>query len=977
MVIRRPVAVFKEMFEKALPFLCTLGFIAAAVVAPSCSDGGKVARVSIEDRSKFDFGAEAFKIIRSETAKSADKPVKKVEVLDRRQAEIVEALNTLFPDTKARGFLKRVENLFTLIDDGTIPKMTRDLARVVGMLLADDKTIDAITTLSNTTARIERGKVVDLFESLVKYDALESALSALAKVIRNNDGVDESGAPNGESDIVGDWLSFFSDKLTGLEDDATGQTPFQDFLIRLLAEDLSIDPFGVGVTANRIDAGGAITGTFNPKQTPASLILQNVRALLEKEVLTTGVTGQETALGPRVSKTDSQGSYASFDDRLKDNPVIDLLWGFLELFKLPAFRPALETLAIYARQHEPELRDLLTQVGRVIAISRETAVSAKEKNTLFDTLLPFLDDFCEPTPSGRTILRELMRKASDARLSGLSQALATNYRYKDRDLTKTNRPNPIPDPTLPPAVEPAIPFNELTDFSQPRSAANRSAHHGMLKLLHETNGAPYRVTLLGVGLTTVTNNMAVFYLESMAGNANLNTINALLAGFLGLPATPSARDMNDFVNTNQPISGNPTLLDGVTPIMGNGGEYLYDMEYSGLLDKLTPVAEVFSGLGKTQRLVDLFSELYRHYAPTAQAEMGGKNSYGSDIAAVEEMTWKIMQQTTFVDALLLLLRRLDGITLADGSNGGDAFTAFLGDLFNDDAPLTLRDGATSTVMEADRVTVAPGMARLHWILEPSRRINERIKADARAREADDKVFKAVNDIFFEVQQSQGTATLKNAVIVPTLKTVLPVLVDEIKLRQGKSTWTGDMQWTQDKIAEFYAGRDAPRVFDWIKLVRDDPASDREFRNFLLFLLKPESDALKDAYGRALVVLSEAVQIKVDTNAVRQVGRFVGRVIRPSDRVVVDLVDGVEKVLTLDNGKEVLRLLRATFTRGAATNKAPITVLLDVSEDIDRVTGSGSYTRQDWIEIFTDLRDSLLDDVDGVEHFYDVIKKRNR
>lgn len=74
---------------------------------------------------------------------------------------------------------------------------------------------------------------------------------------------------------------------------------------------------------------------------------------------------------------------------------------------------------------------------------------------------------------------------------------------------------------------------------------------------------------------------------------------------------------------------------------------------------------------------------------------------------------------------------------------------------------------------------------------------------------------------------------------------------------------------------------------------------------------------------------------------------------------------------------MLRLLRATFTRGAATNKAPITVLLDVSEDIDRVTGSGSYTRQDWIEIFTDLRDSLLDDVDGVEHFYDVIKKRNR
>jgi hypothetical protein len=353
-------------------------------------------------------------------------------------------------------------------------------------------------------------------------------------VDRDRDGVADIGADGWPTDAAGARIDLpaFGD---GAGYDADGRAVTAAGALLYVYVDAKRTPLGQALRV----AGEAMA---------ASDPLVAVRAL-------DAAAARETRLDPATGAT-----YPVYAD---DNPLHDLAWAGLEVFRYRDAPKVLQALAALIRHDEAKAEALLVKLAQVMDIVRSLppgqGAGAASGRSALDDLVPLLDKAFEAGGSGVSAGRLLLDAMSteQRRLRNLPVGFARMVKYHDYDRRT---------PTSPPA--------------------QTSIMERLLDMMAEANQCdswPF-------------GNMAELYLDAMAGNEKI----------LGI--TISAETINRLMD----ISFLRSLLCGA--ISEQNVRALGGFARSGALEAMKPIAKAFSDADRTGVLKDIMLSLQPDYA---------------------------------------------------------------------------------------------------------------------------------------------------------------------------------------------------------------------------------------------------------------------------------------------------------------------------------------------------------------------------
>ncbi|MFC1707560.1 hypothetical protein ACFL59_12225 [Planctomycetota bacterium] len=306
---------------------------------------------------------------------------------------------------------------------------------------------------------------------------------------------------------------------------------------------------------------------FDAKLTPLGQVARMLGDLIRRDVPAELVKGIDS-LAPLTTKIDpaTGESYPAYSD---DNPLLDLGWAGLEVFRYRDAPKLLDAAAALINNDPGKAETLLVKVLEAADIIANTPMSAPSSahtgSSTLDDLQPLLDQTFEVnSSSGQSAARLLLHTftAEQARLRNLPLGFARMMKYSDW----MNRV-----PTQPGQV---------------------SMMERLLDMMVEAN----RCDSWPFG------NMAEFYLDAMAGNQKIDL------GFVEFNISVST------INMLMDITALRQLL--CSHITEANVRALAAFAQSGALDAMIPIAKAFSDAGETKTLKNVFLTLQSSYGQT-------------------------------------------------------------------------------------------------------------------------------------------------------------------------------------------------------------------------------------------------------------------------------------------------------------------------------------------------------------------------
>jgi hypothetical protein len=914
------------------------------------------------------FAEALYRVIHHALAASQDHPQEKVAALERNKQAFIEATNRVFPPSVTGNLFDTLKAVLPLIDDGTIPGMTRDLADLLEMVIRDPRdpnqeTVKALVKLMGAKGVANTGDVAKLLGRMLGYPKLEELFRALATVIRENDGVDDLGHPNGERNLLGDVLGFLSRQLQGLDAgsakkggfdlaaellrycpvhrrgqigepawavrvDLNGnpmvrmnpstRTLYEPFVDRNRDGAADINSKGIPIDRNgkeidipafsdkgyrdrygrALTAGGRLLYSyFDAKKTVMAGALLLASDLMEAEVQK-DLIDVANALAFRLkwdngTPGDPSDDYETFHS---DNPLIDLGYGGLELFKYKDAPKLLRGLAELLRTNPQLAEDLFVSLGDVLRILEGTQIPANGRSTrqLLDDLIPLLDETFEKNGRSTSAARLLFQAftSETKRLRGLPRGFARMMKYSDYKRKITTA-----------------------------SSGQKSTFERLLDLMAEANTcSPW---LIG--------NMAEFYLEVMAGQKKI----------LGIKI--SINTVNKLID----ISWIRKLL--CSRISSGNVQALHAFAKSGALDSFIPIAKVFVKRGETKLLKNILLAMQKNYA--------------RGLRPAEPMVIEILESGAverFFDAMDVMNR-----VHVPGSNEvlSDVVADATANLVDDDQVVLDRHGRRAKTL-------------LHLLLDPLEKLGNRISAQG-AKPALDRTMHSICQLLTDtVPGSGGKKLLKNRCLVDLGGALLRHASESMS--QNATTRRNEVRTLQNQLRDFLTGRDFASLVDFVGMINSSSAG-KDLYDAVINLITPKSQTRDECFGPLLCLSASLLQAKVDRDALVVVARFLGRVIDPQKGLVKKMTLGIVKLVQADGGMAVLGILRNLFDEGPlGADTPPVVVYLDIFKEIQAAAGGqGALTAQDLERQIASLVDFLRDDREGLEHFYGVIKNRRR
>lgn len=532
--------------------------------------------------------------------------------LEGHRPEFIDAINAIIPAEVSQNLFGTIQDLLPLIDDGTIPGMAEDVRLILESLRQNDAVLQAIVNMQDATSVANAEDYVTLVSRLLAYPQFDPLLEGIGQVMGENDGVDANGQANGERDLVTELLGVLSRQLKNLPDaqaGSAGASKLVDVLLTVVEPRDGVDlgdpswcvsvdadghplvrkgtngdflpPFvdknhddaidkvngepvdtngtaieiaAFGVGGNRDADGRALTSQgellyeyFDGKKTVLASVLRLVGDVLRDKLQT-----DLLALVDGIADRSQQGGYSD------DNPLIDLQYASLELFKGQPTHSTLRGMAALLNSDPDFAESILADLGKMVEIVRNTPIApTSSSGSQLDTLVPLLDEAFEHNGHSESAIRALLSAFSTEQqtLGNLPEGFALMMKYHNYG-TQT-----------------------LTGPGKP------SSMQSLLEMVYEADQCN---NPLGGGT------LAELYIDSIAGNAkilgisiNIQTMN-LITQLLGTLICNGL--------TQQHIAA------------------LKDFDTTGTLAAFTPIATVFSDRGETRLLVDIMSALHEGYA---------------------------------------------------------------------------------------------------------------------------------------------------------------------------------------------------------------------------------------------------------------------------------------------------------------------------------------------------------------------------
>lgn len=907
----------------------------------------------------------------------------KAQALEGRRADFIGAVNRILPSDVSSNLFPTLKSLLVLVDDGSVEAAVEDVDGMIVDLLADQGALDALAKLMGGTSTPAK-KGADhttnvLISRLLAYPELEQVAKAIFELVRDNDGVDAAGQPNGEKNLLGQLQGLLSRQLQAFQPQATtGQqvgTTLEKLADALLADKplKSFPDLGAPAWAVRLDKHG------NPKVKADAATGKLPTPFIDKN--NDGAADVNVANEP----IDSAGApiviTAFGKDGARDSSNRALAPGgglYYEYFD--AKRTLISEVLLLAGE-------LLGKdvTGNVVAVMEGLTDRVKNNNGTadpsddYETIspdCPLLDaNFASMEMVKRTSLCELLHglaavvKADPVKfgqmvddlvvaISKARKAAVTVPATAGAGTRMLNDLLPMLEAALQPrqgstsavrALLQAFNSEQKRLRNLPASFALMMKYHDyrnrvlagpgkpsvmqrVLKMMEAANGC----NVLGGNPS----NMADFYLAAMAGNAEVIGINI------------SIGTINTLVN-NSLIRN--LLCSAITPSDVNA---LKDFNDTGALEAMKPICRVFQQKGQITLLKNIMLGLGRHYdaamrptEPTAVAvlESGG----------VER-----------------LFEALDAMTTVRVPGSNEVVADVVADVLGQ-----MVDSSTTIYDRRNR----PNRTLMHLMLSgmdgiEAKAVQKNIKPHL------DALATAAGDVLLQTFNDAGKERWKWTALKDSLGDVISGLADAMpRPAADRATWAAD---SQKSMQDLITHRDTVVALDVLHTVwasAQKPVMTAAVRN----LFTPKPSVKDDAFGAILGLLADklahrpsATQVantvsSIDQQALATVLHFFGKQLEPSKNHFDGVLKLIRGLIAADDGLLVLRLARNAFDMGPnGTDDPPAQILSSVFDDVGKAGGpTTATTSQSLRESLEKARTFIHDQAEGLPSFLARIKAR--
>ncbi|RME02802.1 MAG: hypothetical protein D6805_08790 [Planctomycetota bacterium] len=967
--------------------LCALTFF--TLLLPSCG-GDKITIDPENDSSTFNFGQAVYQLSRNYLYQTPPNSLEKVQALDNNRENLVYAVNTIIPEEVNQNILAPLKLILPLVDDGTLPKVTDDLQEILSYLLQhpndpNKETLQAIVDLARTKGLSLRDWSL-LLGRLIQYPELEKVMLAISQLVRENDGVDDLGNPNGEKNLLQDLLAFLSRKLREMKPSPNASNSSLFSLISLQKELLSEitvrSPLGAPAYSVRLDKNGnpqpAInpsTGTFfppfvdqnndgyadtnaegnfvdaqgqeiqlkpfgkngirdqygrllnspggspvfvyfNTKKTLLSVLLHLIGVAVQKKLPSHSLQLLESILPP--AQNHDNGTPADPSDDFKtypatNNPLLDLLYGLLELFKYndsPKLLSAFENIT----KNQPKLTEnLLISLGKVFHILQNTPIplSKPDLYKLIEDLIPLLEDVSKkPNNSSTSTARVLMQTIYN--LGQIARNLPGQLANMSRYTTFTTK--------------------QLVDFSQPPTPNNRSTLQQMLNLWYDMDQC--KLPIINQTITEVTLNLVA--------DMNPTTVKNLILKLDGVLATFSW-----FINLYCPgFTQNRTALN--------------ELALSGALDAFIPIVKVFKDRGEIRLLIEILNKLHLNF--------------NTVLRKAEPTLIKILDSGA-VQNLFDVIALTTQIQVPNSTDkAADVIADSIANLLDSTKTVFYRNG-----------TQAPRLLSL--LYEPWKTLDTKISSAGKTSQLD-QLLKGLLDYIAEtVVNNNGTPNdpsddfeeLKYPDLIPLLAKVSAKI--SAQLGTNASNRSQKVQSYQKDLENFLTSKDFYALLDLLRVIENSPTKTTLYQA-LENLFTPQNNYSDDVFGALLAVLASALQVKSNQSTLQQLAWFIGDMLQPSRPYAKDFVLAIQRIIVKDEGKIVLTMLRNLFIQNPQSPyNMPILEIYNTFSAVQKAAKSNAssppLTAAELESTIRSLLKFMKDPKAGLPKFYEQIRKRRR
>ncbi|MCO5165028.1 MAG: hypothetical protein M9894_01505 [Planctomycetes bacterium] len=904
----------------------------------------------------------------------------KAQALEGRQSDFVSAINRIIPNDVSSNLFPTLSTLLPIVDDGTVERAARDVDAIIVDLLGDPTTLDALVKVLDASngggsSHGDRSRN-QLISRLLAYPELETVARSIFELVRDNDGVDERGLPNGEKNLLREIQGLLSRQLLGFQpapgtgnglaqtleklseallsdqplaafpdlgapawavrldvhgnpkvaaDPATGRLPAPfvdqdgDGAADVDAQGRPVDAQGAPISIPAFGSAGTRDShgrALAPGGAPYYVYFDAKRTLVSELLLLTGELLQKDAAADIVAVLDTCA-----DRVLHDNGTADPTDDYETL---SPDTPLLDlTHAQFELIKRTSMSDLLRGLGAVVKQDRARFSDMVDNLVVAVKKASAAASGVQAQPgASQALLDDLLPLVEDAlRPRGRSisavRALLQAFNTEQRRLQN-----------LPAAFARMMKYHDYR--SRTLADANRkSIMQRVVEMMERANTCNV--------LAGSPSNMADFYLAAMAGNARVLGINI------------SIGTINNLVD----ISFIRSIL--CSSIRDDDVRALKDFNDTGALDAMKPICKVFDDRGEITLLKNIMLGLGRHY------ERAMRPTEPTAVAVLESGA---------VEKLFLCIDSMTQVRVP-GSN------EVVADVLAD----TLAQVVDSSQPIYDRRN-RPHRTLIHLLSKPM----DDLKARCQARGSKprlDALMAAAEDVLLQTYvDARGVERWKWGALNHSLGQLVETLGDMIPQAAGaRATWAYDQQRSMEQLL---TGRDAVTVLDVAKTVGASPqkaAINRAIAN----LFTPSPTAAQDAFGGVVALLGDVLQKRpghggqaVDRQALATVMHFFGRQLDPAVDRANGIIELIRKLLLADDGMLVLRLARNAFDMGPnGTDESAVAVLQSVFEDINAAggPGGGPMTVADLRTMLEQTHDFLNDQVDGLPRFIARIKSR--
>jgi hypothetical protein len=719
---------------------------------------------------------------------------------------------------------------------------------------------------------------------------------------------------------------------------------------------------------------------FDVKKSLLGMMLWNLHPMVGDGVVWDLFTAFEGLLGLKTTRTDADGTYPGFD--AAQNPLLDMMHALREVRRYPRLPQLMACLKALVQQHPQLVGELLTELGKTMALF-EGPARLTPGNTLFDELHVELEYLARTG-----LLAEMLSAFDDPRMDGLSDGLYNLMAYTDIQLGDPDvelECGSVAECQQRLAQIKTLPFGAPTPWNLPDTVeANKSIGQKFLSLVWDVYEVEYTINLfngLPLSFMQITDDMATYYVQSMAGTAVLEAPG--LPGSMVVPFIdefedeyPSAEEFGLFMNHHHGFLGNAVCKQGFE-VKDHHGRMLLAYDRTGALEAMKPLAEAFANLNDEHAFARLFSVLHFHYSSLIIDDPNGYTTqHGTNLRALEEPLARMASETQFLDKTTELVRAMNQMSVIHGAetlSPTDELVGLVAYLLDSGAGVSTYTG--EPVYAGDGVTTIPNPSRLQLLLHAFDKMDVQLAASVPAKEAWDRM-----ELTGYLLDVDAAGNLVNPTTVPMVVNLVPILADEIAVRFGEPTYSQDLDREIEDLAEFFESRGFSYIYEIMILVRDDSryADLKLVTDDLLYQITDASvGGDQDLFGAVLAVLSDVFQSRIDCNAGKQLLRWFGEVIEPDDRILIELVELMHYLYEADSSRIFVELGKNLF-REQRPGHFAINVLGRVIKAIHRVDPSArdSYTEQDFEHIVTGLADYLVDEERGLERMYTIISDRD-